>query len=174
MGLHAKYLETSRASKASWAARNRDRINAKRRERRLKARAEKLSDKNCLNCEMMLTVRLNWSPGRSYLYCRKCLTEHREEVRRHRWRRYYNRKNGITPKRIRETFIVPLKSHPPMNEEPTAPKTISKEFTIRVRVSKTTQTPISTCPCGNKYLKTRRGQNTCLPCIAYGDKSMAR
>jgi hypothetical protein len=63
VSLHAKYLETSRASKAKWASKNRERINAKRKERHLKARAGRLEGKVCLNCEVLLVERLNWSPG---------------------------------------------------------------------------------------------------------------
>jgi len=30
-----------------------------------------------------------------------------------------------------------------------------------------TKSPIILCNCGNRYLKTRKGQTRCLPCIAY-------
>jgi hypothetical protein len=96
---HARYLETGRASKARWSAANRESINAKRHERRLKQRMARLGSNKCLNCEILLVERLNWARGRSKLYCRKCLTEYREEVRRHRWRRCY-RKLGISMKSV--------------------------------------------------------------------------
>jgi hypothetical protein len=179
--LHFKYPETSRASKARWSAQNRDRINARRRERRLKMRAVKLARKQCKNCTVLLVERLNWSPGRSYVYCRKCLTEHREEIRRHRWRRYYYRKNGIEPPKPKtepistRSFIETLKDaviEEPMTVIPPDP---FKAFNHKqIRVAEKTRTPISICACGSKYLKTRRGQQTCLPCIAYGDNSASR
>lgn len=30
-----------------------------------------------------------------------------------------------------------------------------------------TKSTIHICECGNRYLKTRKGQENCLPCIAY-------
>lgn len=30
------------------------------------------------------------------------------------------------------------------------------------------KTPIFVCECGNRYLKTRKNQNMCLRCVAYG------
>lgn len=30
-----------------------------------------------------------------------------------------------------------------------------------------TKSPIVVCACGNRYIKTRKGQLRCLPCIAY-------
>src|SRR5665213_2747366 len=164
MGLHAKYLATSRASKANWTAHNRDRINAKRRERRLRQRSARLAKRHCLNCTALLSERLDWSAGRSNLYCRKCLTEHPDEVRRDRCRRYYNRKNNIKPKRAHKSFIDRLKQLPPipMHEEPKQPTSKDpfrkEQFTLRYKDEGRTKTPIAMCVCGNRYLKTRRGQ----------------
>lgn len=83
--------------KDKWASKNRDRINAKRRARRLVGRKERLGDKTCIACEILLVERLEIDGGRTALYCRKCLTEYRAQTRRHRWRRYYYRKRGIKP-----------------------------------------------------------------------------
>ena len=64
--------------------------NEKRKARRLEQRKQRLLGKHCLNCEILLAERLEDS-GRSYVYCRKCLTEYKDEARRNRWRRYYKR-----------------------------------------------------------------------------------
>ena len=75
--------------------------NKKRQIKRLQERKTKLQGKHCLNCSILISERLI-DKGRSYLYCRKCLTEYKDEVRRNRWCRYYQRKrNELLPK-IRE------------------------------------------------------------------------
>jgi hypothetical protein len=175
MSLHAKYLETSRRSKANWAARNRERINARRRERRLKVRAARLADKHCLNCTAKLSERLDWSPGRSYLYCRKCLDENPAEVGRHRTRRYFYRKTGLIPK-DKELFMTRKRHHPtkhlPIEETPEAkPKRVEPPKPIYIK--RREKVAIVTCSCGNRYLPTRQGQSTCLPCIAYGGDNLS-
>lgn len=65
--------------------------NARKRQRRLTLRKEKVSGKHCLNCDILIAARLE-EKSRSYLYCRKCITEYKVEARRHRWRRYYHSK----------------------------------------------------------------------------------
>lgn len=77
-----------------WHKDNRERLNALRKARRLKARQAKLEDKRCLNCTILLAARLE-DKGRSHLYCRKCITEYKAEVGRHRCRRYYYSKKGL-------------------------------------------------------------------------------
>jgi hypothetical protein len=178
VSLHKKYLETSRVSKARWAANNRDRINAKRRERRLKARRERLAGQRCPNCTVLLSERLDYSSGHCILYCRKCVTDYPDEVRRHRWRRYHYRKTGTEPpkpKRESKSFIEAIKQIPVTIEEPMTiiPPDPFKGFTIKARVSDKTKTPILLCSCGNKYFKTRRGQTRCLHCVAYGGDNPA-
>jgi len=179
--LHAKYLETSRASKAKWASRNRERINAKRRERRLKTRAGRLKGKLCLNCEVLLVGRLNWSPGRTNLYCRKCLTENREEARRHRWRRYYYRKTGKEPTHKHRNKVArrpprlgPKKYEYLLAEKPAvAPKTKQAAPPKPQFIKRSEKSGVLVCLCGNRYLKTRQDQTHCLHCIAYGVDSRA-
>lgn len=94
MSNHYKYLETSKRSKAAWAARNKERINAKRRERRKKATLQRLKGTKCLNCEIYITER-SLKPKRVRLYCEECVRYYPIEVRRHRWRRYYYRKKRV-------------------------------------------------------------------------------
>lgn len=65
--------------------------NAKRRARRLKERKARLAGLHCLNCDVLLSERLEGT-GRSFKYCRMCLTEHQREVMRARCRAYYHRK----------------------------------------------------------------------------------
>jgi hypothetical protein len=86
--------ERMKVYREKWALNNKHKIIEAKRRRRLKARLKKLEGKKCLNCEILLKARLV-DKGRSYLYCRKCISEHTLEVRRHKWRRYYYRKKGI-------------------------------------------------------------------------------
>lgn len=74
--------------------------NEKRRARRLEKRKEALASKHCLNCDILLAARLIDS-GRSFLYCRKCLTEYRAEARRNRWKRYYERNHERLKEQMR-------------------------------------------------------------------------
>lgn len=70
---------------------SRDERNARRRQKRLDLRKEKLKGKHCLQCDILIAELLE-DNGRSFLYCRKCIVEYKEETRRHRWRRYHQRK----------------------------------------------------------------------------------
>lgn len=91
MSTYRKYYEANRR----YVETHREERNAKRRAKRLAARLTLLEGKKCLNCEILLVARLGIDNGRSYLYCRKCITEYSTEARRHRIRRYYYRKKGI-------------------------------------------------------------------------------
>lgn len=82
----------------TWNKANRDKINAYKRAYRRRKLLQKLQDKHCLNCEVLLNQRLDWSKGRTYLYCRKCITEYPKEVNRHKCRRSYHKKKGKTYK----------------------------------------------------------------------------
>ncbi len=42
-----------------------------------------------------------------------------------------------------------------------------------VKYIKSKNNPVLVCECGNRYLKTREGQERCLYCIAYGVDSSA-
>ncbi len=75
-----------------WNKRNRDKINAYKRAYNLRQKQKKLQNQKCLNCEILLMER---SKG-TRIYCTKCVKEYPKEVRRHKWRRYYYRKKGIT------------------------------------------------------------------------------
>jgi len=163
--LHGKYLQTSRASKANWAADNRHRINGRRRERRLLQRAARLKGKHCTNCEALLVERLDWSPGRSYLYGRKCLDENRVEARRHRWRRYYYRELGKAPApKARACRSGPTKYDYLFTDEPTM-LTQPQSKAPKTRLLKRREHKGGlVCACGSRYLKTRSGQTRCLHC----------
>lgn len=78
-----------------------DERNARRKQRRLEARKERIKDKHCLNCTILLAARLE-DAGRSYLYCRKCITDYKDEARRNRWRRYYYAHHSKLRKAMRE------------------------------------------------------------------------
>ena len=95
--------ERMREYQRKWAKKNRDKINAARRKRRALKLLSKLEGKKCLNCEVLLSARLDWKPGRTYLYCRKCITEHPEEVNRDKCRRAYWKKKGHPMKVIKPT-----------------------------------------------------------------------
>ena len=81
-------------SKIAWAKANKDKVNAYKRAWRLRQRLARLEGKHCLNCEIFLVARLE-DGGRSYLYCRKCLREHRDEVNNSKCRRSYAKQHGI-------------------------------------------------------------------------------
>ena len=85
--------------------------NAKKRLKRLGERKERFKDKHCLNCDIFISERLI-DKGRSYLYCRKCLTEYKDEARRNRWRRYYERnREKLLPKMRERTRLWYLNKH---------------------------------------------------------------
>jgi len=89
-----------------WAMKNKHKIIAYRRKSRHEARLKRLEGKKCLNCEILISSRII-DKGRSYIYCRKCITEYKVEARRHRWRRYYYRKKGIVVEAPKETYRSP-------------------------------------------------------------------
>lgn len=74
-----------------WAKRNRDRINARRRALRTLKRQQAMKDKRCLNCTIFMAERCKGVR----LYCESCVKNYPEEVRRHRWRRYWHRKTCV-------------------------------------------------------------------------------
>ncbi len=89
-----KYQET----KENWRKLNRDRVNTKRRERRLQKRQEKLKDKRCLLCEFPFTSKFAGIMG-SRVYCEDCRERYPDGVRRDRWKRYWA-KRTVTPQMI--------------------------------------------------------------------------
>lgn len=103
-----KYRET----KKNWAILNRLRINAKRRELRIRKKAKKMKGKVCLLCEIRMDYK-DYSYG-TRLYCKDCNQRYADKVRRHRWQRYYNKYHPkpqynlkdrrFNPKRVEEMF----------------------------------------------------------------------
>jgi late competence protein required for DNA uptake (superfamily II DNA/RNA helicase) len=68
---------------------------------RLNERKTKLEGKRCIHCDMRLASQLS-KKKRSYLYCRDCIERLSVQVRRHRWRRYYDRKREELQAKARE------------------------------------------------------------------------
>lgn len=75
--------------------------NEKRKRNRLNERKTRVGEKRCIHCEMRLATQLSYNK-RSYLYCRDCIERLSAQVRRHRWRRYYNRKKQELQAKARE------------------------------------------------------------------------
>lgn len=84
-----KYRETKRL----WQKNNREKINEARKKLRLRKRLEHIGDKRCLLCEFPLKSKFAGCKV-SRLYCNDCTTRNADGVRRHRWRRYWARKQG--------------------------------------------------------------------------------
>lgn len=103
---YKKYYEANRR----FIEKNRDTINARKRERRLAQRKEKLKGKHCLNCDILLVARLE-DKGRSYIYCRRCLTEYRREVMRHKWNRYSRKKKPVKPPKVKKERTLVSKTN---------------------------------------------------------------
>lgn len=98
-----KYFEANKR----YLDKTREKRNALKRAQRLKARKQKLANKHCLNCDILLAERLE-DKGRSYLYCRKCLIEHKDEVLSHKYSRYWAK----LPKEVKTRRIVKEAARP--------------------------------------------------------------
>lgn len=86
-----------------WYKDNRDRRNARRRELRAARKIASLQGKRCLNCDILMVERCKGVR----VYCASCVKNYPDEVRRHRWRRYYYRlKHGMIKGYGEETHQV--------------------------------------------------------------------
>lgn len=88
-----KYHEANRR----YIENNRQLINARKRERRKQQKLLTMQGKRCLNCDILMVERCKGVR----IYCESCVKNYPIEVRRHRWRRYYNRKKGNKKEKLK-------------------------------------------------------------------------
>lgn len=74
-------VEQLRIWRREWALRNRDYVNMKRRERRLRKRVGIMGEKRCLLCDILMVSTFGGC-RRNKLYCNSCLTNDYERVRK--------------------------------------------------------------------------------------------